>query len=161
MKKWWLAALGLTVSAGALAAGVLHVGNWPDYMPPALLAQFEAQTGVKTVLDIYESDATLTQKLQAGAGGYDVAITGDYYVPVLARAGLLAKLDKALLPNTANIEPEYRHPPFDPNRDYAMPYMAVITGFDTTARACRAAGSTIAGNRSSIRFRRCAGKSAH
>jgi len=73
--------------------------------------------------------ASLMQKLQAGSGGYDVAITGDYYVPILAQAGLLTKLDKSKLPNEANIKPEYRHPSFDPQRNYAMPYMIVITGY--------------------------------
>lgn len=128
-RKYWYGVLCLAFSTGAYAGGELHIGNWPDYMPPSLLAQFEKETGVKATLDVYESDAALTEKLQAGAGGYDVAITGDYYVPILAHAGLLTKLDRSKLPNAANIKPEFSHPSFDPERSYAMPYMVVITGF--------------------------------
>lgn len=121
--------LCLALCSNAWAVGELHIGNWPDYLPPSLLAQFEQETGVKAVLDIYESDAALLQKLQAGSSGYDVAVTGDYYVPMLAHTGLLTKLDKSKLPNTVNIKPEFRQPSFDPQRNYAMPYMIVITGF--------------------------------
>ncbi|MGG1945971.1 extracellular solute-binding protein [Trinickia sp. NRRL B-1857] len=128
-KRYLCAILGLIAATRAFAAGELHIGNWPDYMPPALLAQFQKETGIKAVVDVYDSDASLMQKLQAGSGGYDVAITGDYYVPILARAGLLTKLDKSKLPNEANIKAEYRHPSFDPQRNYAMPYMIVITGY--------------------------------
>jgi spermidine/putrescine transport system substrate-binding protein len=129
MKRYLYGMACLAVSTSVWAAGEVHIGNWPDYMPPSLLTQFEKETGVKAILDVYDSDAALTQKLQAGSGGYDVAITGDYYVPILARAGLITKLDKSKLPNAANVKPEFRHPAFDPNRDYAMPYMVVITGF--------------------------------
>jgi spermidine/putrescine transport system substrate-binding protein len=109
-------------------AAELHFGNWPDYFPTTLLSKFQKETGIKATLDTYDSDATLLTKLQAGGGSYDVVITGDYYVPILARYGLLTKLDKSRLPNVANIKPEYRHPTFDPNRDYAMPYTIVLTG---------------------------------
>ncbi|AGK51691.1 bacterial extracellular solute-binding family protein [Burkholderia thailandensis MSMB121] len=98
-------------------------------MPVSLLKKFQAETGIETTLDTYASDAALTQKLQAGGGGYDVVIAGDYYVPVLVKSGLLLKLDKSKLPNMANIKPEYRHPAFDPERDYAIPFTVVLTGF--------------------------------
>ncbi|AIO68368.1 extracellular solute-binding protein [Burkholderia oklahomensis] len=119
----------LLVAAGATGAAELHVGSWPNIMPVALLKKFQAETGIETTLDTYASDATLTQKLQAGGGGYDVVIAGDYYVPVLVKSGLLLKLDKSKLSNIANIKPEYRHPTFDPQRDYAMPFTVVLTGF--------------------------------
>jgi spermidine/putrescine transport system substrate-binding protein len=109
-------------------AAELHFANWPDYFPTSLLAKFTKETGIKATLDTYDSDATLLTKLQAGGGSYDVVVAGDYYVPILAKGGLLTKLDKTKLPNAANIKPEYRHPSFDPNRDFAMPYTVVITG---------------------------------
>lgn len=112
-----------------LQAAELHIGNWPDYFPPALLQKFQKETGIKTTLDTYDSDASLLTKLQAGGGTYDVVVAGDYYVPILARDGLLTRLDKAKLPNASNIRPEYQHPSFDKNRDYAMPYTIVLTGY--------------------------------
>ncbi|AOJ73384.1 MULTISPECIES: extracellular solute-binding protein [Burkholderia] len=119
----------LLAVVGTTTAAELHVGSWPVIMPVALLKKFQAETGVETTLDTYASDAALTQKLQAGGGGYDVVIAGDYYVPVLVRSGLLLKLDKNRLPNMANIKPEYRHPSFDSDRNYAIPFTVVLTGF--------------------------------
>jgi spermidine/putrescine transport system substrate-binding protein len=110
-------------------AAELHIGSWPGIMPPALIKKFQADTGIETTVDTYASDAALTQKLQAGGGGYDVVVAGDYYVPVLAKSGLLAKLDKSKLPNMANIKPEYQHPSFDLQRDYAVPFTIDLTGF--------------------------------
>ncbi|CAJ3864129.1 putative ABC transporter periplasmic solute-binding protein [Burkholderia pseudomallei] len=93
----------LLAAVGTATAAELHVGSWPVIMPVALLKKFQAETGIETTLDTYASDAALTQKLQAGGGGYDVVIAGDYYVPVLVRSGLLLKLDKNRLSNMANI----------------------------------------------------------
>ncbi|MFL9876673.1 extracellular solute-binding protein [Paraburkholderia megapolitana] len=127
MKKWLTGCVFALGAAHAVAAE-LHFGNWPDYFPPALLAKFVKETGIKATLDTYDSDATLLTKLQAGGGGYDVVITGDYYVPVLAKNGLIQKLDKSKLPNASNIKPEYQHPTFDRDRTYAMPYLLLVTG---------------------------------
>lgn len=115
-------ALALLVTTTGYAAE-LHFANWPNYFPPALLEKFQRETGIKVTFDTYDSDATLLAKLQAGGGGYDVVITGDYYVPILVKSGLLTKLDKTKLPNAVNIKPEYQHPTFDPPRNYAMPYL--------------------------------------
>jgi len=119
----------LLLAAVTSQAAELHIGSWPGILPANLLKKFQADTGIETTLDTYASDAALTQKLQAGGGGYDVVVGGDYYVPVLVKSGLLLKLDKSKLPNMANIKPEYRHPAFDPQRDYAMPFTVVLTGF--------------------------------
>ncbi|APY98733.1 spermidine/putrescine ABC transporter substrate-binding protein [Burkholderia pseudomallei] len=126
--KAWLTLL-LTMTFGFVQAAELHLANWPDWMPPELLKKFEKETGIKTTLDIYDSDATLLSKLQAGGGGYDVVVAGDYYVQVFAKNGLVRKLDKSRLRNMANIMPKYRHPLFDPNRDYTVPYLIFMTGF--------------------------------
>ncbi|BBO59825.1 extracellular solute-binding protein [Mycoavidus sp. B2-EB] len=113
---------------GIATAGTLSIASWPDYYPPELLKKFEQDTGIKTVLDNYESDAMLAIKLKSG-GRYDVVVTSDIYVTILKQDNLLMKLNKDRLPNFKNIKSEYRSPPFDPARDYAMPYTLVLTGF--------------------------------
>lgn len=150
----------LLLAVGHAVSAELHIGSWPDYLPDTLIKKFQAETGIKTTLDTYASDAALTQKLQSGGGGYDVVIAGDYYVPVLVKSGLLQKLDKNKLPNIANVKPEYRHPSFDPQRDYAMPYTVVLTGFAYDSARVSGGNSTRVGSRSSIRQRSCADRSA-
>ena len=38
------------------------------------------------------------------------------------------KLDKSLIPNIANLIPAQQHPPFDPNRDYSLPWASGMDG---------------------------------
>ena len=47
------------------AEDTLNFYNWTDYTPPELLQKFEDETGIKVVLDTYDSNETLLAKLQA------------------------------------------------------------------------------------------------
>jgi spermidine/putrescine transport system substrate-binding protein len=61
-------------AAGPAGAKELFFYNWSNYFPPDLLKKFEAETGIRTTLDVYDSNETLLAKLQAGATGYDVVV---------------------------------------------------------------------------------------
>lgn len=126
-----LAGLGLAFAAtgGAAGAGELFLYSWSNYTPPDLLERFEAETGTRVTLDVYESNEMLLAKLQAGGSGYDVVVPSDYMVPVMVRAGLLERIDARGLPNFANVGPVFASPPFDPERAYTVPYMWGTTGF--------------------------------
>ena len=52
---------------------------------PIDLASFEAETGIRVTLDVYDSNETMLAKLQAGAAGYDVIVPSDYMVAVMIR----------------------------------------------------------------------------
>ncbi len=47
---------------------------------------------------------------------------------LVVRKGWVEKLDKSAIPNMKNLEPALRHPSFDPNRDYSLPWASGITG---------------------------------
>ena len=57
--KKWLTGLVtgalMAVSAGSLAAEqkTLHVYNWSDYIAPDTVANFEKETGIKVVYDVF------------------------------------------------------------------------------------------------------------
>jgi putrescine transport system substrate-binding protein len=59
--KKWLTGLVtgalMAVSAGSLAAEqkTLHVYNWSDYIAPDTVANFEKETGIKVVYDVFDS----------------------------------------------------------------------------------------------------------
>ena len=42
--------------------------------------------------------------------------------------GWLEKLDKSAIPNIKNLVPAQRHPSWDPNRDYSLPWQSGMTG---------------------------------
>ncbi len=110
------------------AEKTLYFYNWTDYYPVELLAKFEAETGIKVILDGYDSNETLLAKLQAGGATYDVIVPSDYVVPGMIADGLLMKLDAPTLSNFVNVKEAFANPDFDPGRQYTAPYLWGTTG---------------------------------
>ncbi len=113
---------GLKAATLPFGGQVLHVFNWSDYIDPALIQEFESRTGARVQYDTYSSDAELETKMVTGASGYDVVFPSDRSMPMLISKGLLMKLDKELLHNRGQIDAKFRHPPFDPDAEYTIPY---------------------------------------
>ena len=97
-----LSALVAFCAAPALAEGELNVYNWSDYIAEDTIANFEAETGIKVVYDVYDSNEVLEAKMLAGSSGYDLVVpTADF----LARgfeSGAYQKLDTSRLANFGN-----------------------------------------------------------
>ncbi|MGE8069465.1 polyamine ABC transporter substrate-binding protein [Pseudomonas sp. NPDC089569] len=120
-----LAAAGLTLAVGAQAAGTVHIYNWSDYIGETTLADFQKETGIKPVYDVFDSNETLEGKLLAGRTGYDVVVPSNHFLGKQIKAGAFQKLDKSLLPNYPNLDPELlkRLEQNDPGNLYAVPYL--------------------------------------
>jgi spermidine/putrescine transport system substrate-binding protein len=97
--------------------------NWSNYMPPALLKRFEAETGIKVTLDTYDTNEAMLAKLQAGGGGYDVVVPTGPTLQAMIREGLLLRIDVAGMANFHNLRPPFDNPDTDPGRAYSAPYM--------------------------------------
>lgn len=116
--------------AGAASAAEVRIYNWSDYIDEEILKDFEKETGIKPIYDVFDSNELLETKLLAGGSGYDVVVpTG----PFLARqitAGVFQKLDKSKLPNLSNAWPliQERTALYDPGNDYSVNYMWGTTG---------------------------------
>ena len=108
--------------------GVVNLYNWTDYIDPALLEKFTAETGIEVILDVFDSNETLLAKLQSGATGYDVIMPSDYMVQQMIELGMLQNVDVASFPNGKNIAPEFMDVYFDSGRAYTAPYMYGTTG---------------------------------
>lgn len=121
------AALGLPAAAQD-AEKVLYFYNWTDYYPVELLAKFEEETGIKVILDGYDSNETLLAKLQTGGAAYDVIVPSDSVIPGMIADGLLMKIDTHSLPNYAYVKEAFRNPDFDPAHEYTAPYLWGVTG---------------------------------
>jgi len=113
-------AIGLTSSAAF--AEELHLYNWTDYTPPDLIAKFEAETGIKVIIDTYDSNETLLAKLQTGATGYDVVFPSQHFVEIMIEEGLLQKIDIKGMSNYANVVEKFQNPPWDPTQEYSVPW---------------------------------------
>ncbi len=101
--------LALVLLGGRAVAAeepVLHVYNWSDYIADEVLAQFQADTGIKVVYDVYDSNEVLEAKLLAGHSGYDLVFpTARPFALRHIKAGIYQKLDKSKLANLGNLDP--------------------------------------------------------
>lgn len=112
----------------------LSIYNWSEYIAPEVVEKFEAEYGVKVIIDSYEDNESLFAKFQAGGNpGYDLIVPSDYMIERMIRAGMLDKIDWANVPNIRNIGPEHLNLYFDPNQEYSVPYFWGTTGiaYDT------------------------------
>ena len=84
---------------------VLNIYNWPDYISEDMIANFEQESGIKVNYQTFENNEMLHAKLMAGNSGYDIVVPGSVYAKPQIAAGMLQALDKAQIPNYANLDP--------------------------------------------------------
>lgn len=103
---------------------VLNIYNWPDYIPEGMTAAFEKETGIKVNYDTFETNEALHAKLVAGNTGYDIVVPGTVFAKSQIEGGLLQPLDKAKIPNLANLEPAIMKTltKADPDNKYLVPW---------------------------------------
>lgn len=120
----------LALTATCAAAQEVRVYNWSDYIDEELLAKFEAETGIDLIYDVFDSNEVLETKLLAGSSGYDVVVPTAYFLQRQIMAGAFQKLDKAQLPNAANLWDDISTltQTYDPDNAYSINYMWGTTG---------------------------------
>jgi len=111
-----------------VAAGeerVVNVYNWSDYIDPAMLDKFTAETGIKVNYDVFDSNEVLETKLLAGNTGYDVVVPSASFMERQIKAGVFQKLDRSKLPNWSNLDTEIlqRVALHDPGNEHSVNHM--------------------------------------
>ncbi len=134
------AAQSPTVLASSGDEKVVHVYNWADYIEPAMLEKFTAETGIEVNYDTYDSNEVLETKLLAGKTGYDVVVPSNTYLERQIRAGAFQKLDRSKIPNWSNLDPVIteRVAQNDPGNQYAVNYMWGTNGIGYNESQVRA-----------------------
>ncbi len=105
------------------SSGNLSMYTWGDYNDPDLIgSQAEDELGVTMKVDYYSSNEDLIAKLEGSAGtsGFDIVVPTGTYIPQMVQKNLLQKLDQALIPNIANVDPLYLNRDWDPNNEYGI-----------------------------------------
>jgi spermidine/putrescine transport system substrate-binding protein len=131
------------VSTKHKLAKTLHFSNWTLYMDtnnkthtyPSLV-EFQKRYGVhvdytEDVNDNSSFFGKIQAQLRRGQSiGRDIIVMTDNsrYPSLLVKKGWVEKLDKSAIPNIKNLEPVQRHPAWDPDRDYSLPWQSGITG---------------------------------
>ena len=109
---------------------VVNVYNWSDYIDPATLEQFTAETGIKVNYDVFDSNEVLETKLLAGNTGYDVVVPSASFMERQIKAGVFRKLDRSKITNWDKLDPEVlqRVALHDPGNEHAVNFMWGTTG---------------------------------
>ena len=104
---------------------VVNVYNWSDYIDPAMLEKFTAETGIKVNYDVFDSNEVLETKLLAGNTGYDVVVPSASFMERQIKAGVFRKLDRSKLPNWSNLDTEIlqRVALHDPGNEHSVNHM--------------------------------------
>jgi len=127
---------------------VLNVYNWTDYIDPSVISAFEKEYGIKVNYDVYDSNDELETKLLTGHANYDVVVPGAAFLERGIKPGVYRKLDKALLPNLKNLDPEaiLGMAVYDPGNLYAVDYTWLTTtgiGYDVAKIKARLADAPV------------------
>lgn len=102
----------------------LYVYNWGEYIDEEVITQFEDETGIKVVYDLFETNEEMYPVIEAGAVTYDVVCPSDYMIQKMRENDLLAEINFDNVPNVKEIDPAYMEmsKAFDPENKYSVPY---------------------------------------
>ena len=113
-----------SAASGSADGGELYVYNWGEYIDEDVISQFEDETGITVVYDLFETNEEMYPVIEAGAVNYDVVCPSDYMIQKMRENDLLAELNFDNIPNIAQIDPAYMEmsQAFDPENKYSVPY---------------------------------------
>ena len=117
-----LAAGLFTLGGAARSQRVVNVCSWGEYIDPALLTQFEEETGIRVNYQTAESNEALYSLLKSGGGDYDVIVPSDYMIAQLIEEDMLEPLNYDAIPNFSLIDDRFKNLSYDPENLYTVPY---------------------------------------
>ena len=110
-------------NVGQTEKEVLNLFNWSEFLPQSVVEQFEKEYNVKVNYATFSSNEEMLAKLMGGNIPYDLVVTSDYAIEIMIKQNLIQEIDKASVPNLANIDKNVLDLEFDPNNKYSLPYM--------------------------------------
>jgi spermidine/putrescine transport system substrate-binding protein len=125
-----------SIPKGKIASS-LYFANWPLYIDEkrTALKSFQQKYGtkIKYVEEINDNDqffGKVRQQYEQGtSGGRDLHVVTDWMADRMIRLGYVQKFDKSTMPNAnANLIERLKSPPFDPKREFSMPWQSGLAG---------------------------------
>ena len=128
-------------AADTTLAKTLTISNWPLYIDVddktkkrPTVEQFKKKYGVdvKYVEDVNDNEEWFGKfQAQLSRGqpiGRDVTVLTDWMAARMVRLRYVKKVAKDAVPNADNLIEALRHPRWDENRDYSLPWQSGLTG---------------------------------
>jgi spermidine/putrescine transport system substrate-binding protein len=125
-----------TIPKGKVA-DAMYMANWPLYIEEdrGTLKEFQQEYGTKIkyveeINDNTEFFGKVRQQYDQGqSGGRDIHVVTDWMAARMIRLGYVQKFDKSTMPTAdKNLIERLKSPPFDPQRDWSMPWQSGLTG---------------------------------
>jgi spermidine/putrescine transport system substrate-binding protein len=128
-----------TTSVKQQLADTLVFANWPAYIDKKgsrrpTLDKFTAETGVdvKYIQEVNDNEEWFGKYQAQLSQGQDIdrdlTVLTDWMAARMIRLGYVERKDKSAIPNEANLVETLQSPPWDPNRDYSLPWQSGLTG---------------------------------
>jgi spermidine/putrescine transport system substrate-binding protein len=132
---------GGTTTVEKKLAKTLHFSNWTFYIDTKgqknpSLDEFQKKFDVHVdYREDINDNASFFGKIQGQLSrgqstGRDIVVLtdNDRYLALMIKKGWAEKLDKSAIPNMKNLVDVQKHPNFDPDRDYSLPWQSGMTG---------------------------------
>ena len=119
----------------------VHMLNWADYINPASLDNFEKETNIRIVHEVFTNSTETKDLLHQGSDKYDVMVqAGAQMRQILDEKSAVETLDRAKIPNAEFLDPaalSYINV-LDPNNSHSVPYMWGTVGLGVNKEKVRA-----------------------
>lgn len=121
-------------AADSQLSGPLRIANWPYFISPKTVPEFEKRYGVdvKYIEEINSMAgifAKIAGPLQIGRNpSRDIVILNPWVVDRLNKLNWIEPLDYSKIPNAKNLLPDYKNPSWDPGRKFSLPWAGFVTG---------------------------------
>ena len=119
----------------------VHMLNWADYINPASLDNFEKETNIRVVHEVFTNSTETKDLLHQGSKKYDVMVqAGAQMRQILDEPSEVEILDRAKIPNAEFLDPaalSYTDV-LDPNNSHSVPYMWGTVGLGVNKEKVKA-----------------------
>lgn len=119
------------IATGGALESSLSMYSWGDYDAPEVLEAFTSKLGPTVTSDSFNSNEELIAKLIAakGTSGYDIVVPTGPFIPQMVQNGLLAPINRDLVPNISSMDQEFLAQAWDPENQYSICKAWGTTGF--------------------------------
>ena len=102
--------------------------NYGENIDDETLKEFEKKYNIKVNMETFDDMEAMYQKINSGAGQYDVVLVSDALMPRMIEKGLVQELNKENIPNISQMDEQYLNLDLDPGNKFSVPSMFGTVG---------------------------------
>lgn len=115
--------MGLFIGCSKKPQEQINFFNYGENIDDETIKEFEETYNIKVNMETFDDMEAMYQKINSGAGQYDVVLVSDALMPRMIEKGLVQELNKDNIPNISQMDEQYLDLEIDPGNKYSVPYM--------------------------------------